>query len=282
MSAAVSANEPEVPLMASPYELRVSLGEKVGEANMRAALESGECGFVHSFTTGSAVDGPGVRIVAWMSGCQFRCVYCHNPDTWKMTNGMPVTLARAVEVLSQYRHDLRTMKGGITISGGEPLMQHRFVLKVFAAAKEMGVHTALDSNGYLGERLSDEDLASIDLVLLDLKAMTPELHQRLTGMDNQNVHQFARRLAAARKPIWVRFVLVPGWTDDMAEVERIAAFAAELGNVARVDVLPFHQLGRFKWEKLKMDYQLQDTQSPSRAVTDEAVARFRAVGLEAF
>jgi len=160
-------------------------------------------------------------------------------------------------------------------------MQHRFVLKVFAAAKEMGVHTALDSNGYLGDRLSDADFASIDLVLLDLKALTPDLHRRLTGMDNQPVHDFARRLAAARKPIWVRFVLVPGWTDDLAEVERIAAFAATLGNVERVDVLPFHQMGRFKWEKLGMEYQLRDAKPPSREKTAEAIALFRAVGLNA-
>lgn len=274
--------ESEVPLVASPYDLRVSLGEKVTELDTRAALESGEMGFVHSFTTGSAVDGPGMRVVAWLTGCQFRCVYCHNPDTWKMSNGIPVKAPRAVEVISQYRHDLRTMRGGLTISGGEPLMQHRFVLKVFAAVKEKGVHTALDSNGYLGDRLSDADLAHIDLVLLDLKAMTPDLHRRLTGMDNQPVHTFAHRLAAARKPVWVRFVLVPGWTDDMAEIERIAAFAASLGNVERVDVLPFHQLGRFKWEKLGIDYSLKDTPPPSRATVDDAIARFRAAGLEAF
>jgi pyruvate formate lyase activating enzyme len=279
VSAAVS--NPEVPLFGSQYDLRVSLGEKVTEADIRAALKSGELGFVHSFVTGSAVDGPGVRLVAWLAGCQFQCVYCHNPDTWKMTNGMPVTLSRAVEVISQYRHALRTMKGGLTISGGEPLLQHRFVLMVFAAAKKMGVHTALDTNGYLGERLSDADLACIDLVLLDLKAMTPDLHRRLTAMDNKPIHEFARRLAAARRPIWVRFVLVPGWTDDMAEVERIAAFAAELGNVERVDVLPFHQLGCFKWEKLKMDYQLRDAQPPSRETIDQALSRFRAVGLNA-
>jgi pyruvate formate lyase activating enzyme len=272
----------DVSLIASPYDLRVSLGEQVSEPDVRAALESGETGFVHSFTTGSAVDGPGVRVVGWLAGCQFRCVYCHNPDTWKMSNGMPVTLSRAVEVVSQYRHGLATMKGGLTISGGEPLVQHRFVLKLFAAAKKMGVHTALDTNGYLGDRLSDSDLSSVDLVLLDLKAMTPDLHRRLTSMDNQPVHAFARRLAAARRPIWVRFVLVPGWTDDMAEVERIAAFAASLGNVDRVDVLPFHQLGRFKWEKLGMDYQLRQTQPPSPETTDEAVARFRAAGLKAF
>ena len=280
MSAATP--NPEVPLVAaSPYDLRVSLGEKVGESDVRAALESGELGFIHSFTTGSAVDGPGVRVVAWLAGCQFKCVYCHNPDTWKMSNGLPVPLSRAVEQVKKYRHDLQTMKGGLTISGGEPLMQHRFVLKLFAAAKAMGVHTTLDSNGYLGDRLTNADLGSIDLVLLDLKAMTPDLHRRYTGMDNQPIHEFARRLAAARKPIWVRFVLVPGWTDDMAEVGRIAEFAASLGNVERVDVLPFHQMGRFKWEKLGMEYKLKDTKPPSREVTDEAIARFRAAGLKA-
>jgi pyruvate formate lyase activating enzyme len=274
---------PEVPLLAaSPYDLRVSLGENVSEQDARAALKSGELGFVHSFTTGSAVDGPGVRIVAWLAGCQFKCAYCHNPDTWKMSNGIPVPLSRAVEQVKKYRHDLQIMKGGLTISGGEPLMQHRFVLKVFAAVKEMGVHTALDSNGYFGDRLTDADLASIDLVLLDLKAMSPDLHRRYTGMDNQLVHDFALRLAAARKPVWVRFVLVPGWTDDMAEVGRIANFAAELGNVERVDVLPFHQMGRFKWEKLGMEYKLKDTQPPSRDVTDAAIAVFRGAGLTAY
>ena len=270
----------EVPLLAKPHELRVALGEHVSEADSKAALESGECGFVHSFITGSTVDGPGVRIVAWLTACQFRCVYCHNPDTWKLNNGLPVTVTRAVEVLKQYRHGLGVMRGGLTISGGEPLMQHRFVLKTFAAARKLGIHTALDTNGYLGDRLSDEDLKGVDLVLLDLKAMTPDLHRRLVGMDNQPVHDFARRLAHLRKPVWVRFVLVPGWTDDPAEVERIAAFAAGLGNVERVDVLPFHQLGRFKWERLGMSYELRDTEPPSPEQTEQAISVFRAAGLE--
>jgi pyruvate formate lyase activating enzyme len=278
---AATAN-PDVPLMGSPFDLRVALGENVNEMDRGAAVRSGECGFVHSFTTGSAVDGPGMRLVVWLAGCQFQCIYCHNPDTWKMTNGMPVMLPRAVEEIGKYRYSLQTMHGGVTISGGEPLMQHRFVVNVFNAARDMHVHTALDTNGFLGERLSDADLESIDLVLLDLKAMTSDLHWRLTGMDNRPVHQFARRLAAARKPIWVRFVLVPGWTDDMAEVERVALFAAELGNVERVDVLPFHQMGRYKWQKLGIGYQLADTEPPSRETVDEAVARFRAAGLRAF
>jgi len=272
----------DVPLIASPYDLRVALGAQVSESDIRAALESGECGFVHSFTTGSTVDGPGVRVVAWLTACQFRCVYCHNPDTWKLTNGIPVTLSRAVEVIQKYRHGLHVMKGGLTISGGEPLLQQRFVLKVFAAARKLGIHTALDTNGYLGDRLSDEDLGLVELVLLDLKAMSGGLHRRLTGMDNQPVLNFARRLAALRRPVWIRFVLVPGFTDDMAEIDQLAAFVGELGNVERVDVLPFHQLGRFKWEKLGMDYELRDAQPPSRAKAEEAIARFRAKGLETY
>ncbi len=269
----------DLPLVGSPYDLRTSLGENVGETGIRAALDSGELGFVHSFTTGSAVDGPGMRLVGWLSACQFRCVFCHNPDTWKLTNGMPVTLTRAIEVVNQYRHALRTMKGGLTISGGEPLMQHRFVLKLFAAAQKLGVHTALDTNGCLGDRLGDDDLVRVDLVMLGLKAITPELHRRLTGVDVGPVHEFARRLAALRRPAWVRFVVVPGWTDDLDEVGRIADFAAGLGNVERVDVLAFHQLGRFKWERLGMEYQLRDAAPTSPKKIEEVIARFRAAGL---
>lgn len=272
---------PEVPLIGSPYDLRLSLGEKVGETGVREALDSGEWGFVHSFQTGSGVDGPGMRLVAWLSGCQFRCVFCHNPDTWKLTNGMPVTLTRAVEVVNQYRHGLRTMKGGLTISGGEPLMQHRFVLKLCAAVKKLGVHTTVETNGNFGDRLSDEDLACIDLVMLGLKSVTPELHQRLTGMDTRSAHEFARRLAALQRPVWIRFVVVPGWTDNLEEAGRMADFAVELGNVQRVEVLPFHQLGRFKWEQLGMEYPLRDAEPPSREKVEEIITRFRAAGLNA-
>jgi pyruvate formate lyase activating enzyme len=272
----------EVPLVASQYDLRVSLGAQIGESPTRAALESGALGFVHSFTTGSAVDGPGMRVVVWLTGCQFRCVFCHNPDTWKLHNGIPVPLARAVDEVQKYRHGLRTMKGGLTVSGGEPLLQERFLIRLFTAVKETNIHTTLDTNGHLGDRLSDTDLQVCDLVMLGLKALDPDLHRRITGMDNGPVLAFARRLAALRRPMWLRYVLVPGLTDHADEINRIAQFAADLGNVERVDVLPFHQLGRFKWEKLGMDYKLGDTQPPSRAKSEEAIDRFRARGLKAF
>src|SRR6516162_262444 len=131
----------QTPLEAkSPFDLRVDLGKDVAETDVRTALASGDMGFLHSFTTGSAVDGPGVRLVAWTTGCQWRCRYCHNPDTWTLGNGIPVTLAKATEEVSKYRQGLKVMGGGITVSGGEPLMQYRFVIKLLAAARAMGVH----------------------------------------------------------------------------------------------------------------------------------------------
>src|SRR5262245_464192 len=158
----------QTPLAAkNPFELRVNLGAGVPESDVRSALASGDMGFLHSFTTGAAVDGPGMRVVAWTTGCMWRCLYCHNPDTWNMMNGFPVTLERAIDQLHKYRHGLQIMAGGFTLSGGEPLMQDCFAVRLFAAARAMGIHTALDTNGYLGDRLSDAELESIDLVLLD-------------------------------------------------------------------------------------------------------------------
>ena len=266
----------------SPYELRVNLGTHVPEADVRTALATGDMGFLHSFTTGSAVDGPGVRVVAWTAGCMWRCLYCHNPDTWTMTNGIPVTVARAREVLSTYRQGLKAMGGGFTLSGGEALMQHRFAVKLFGAARELGIHTALDTNGYYGDRLSDAELGLIDLVLLDLKAWDPGRHRHLTGMEIGPTLEFARRLASLRKPVWVRFVLIPGLTDDPADIEGIARFAAGLGVVQRVDVLPFHQMGRFKWAALGLEYALGDVAPPGLAAVDRACALFRDAGLTAY
>jgi pyruvate formate lyase activating enzyme len=266
----------------SPYELRVDLGKDVPESDVRSALAAGEMGFLHSFTTGATVDGPGVRVVAWTTGCMWRCLYCHNPDTWTLTNGVPIAVAKAAEQLRKYRHGLKVMSGGLTISGGEPLMQDRFVVKLFRAARAMGVHTALDTNGYYGERLADADLEAVDLVLLDLKTWDPERHRRLTGMDNAPTLSFARRLAERRRPIWVRYVLVPGLTDDADDIAKLAEFAAGLGNVERVDVLPFHQMGRFKYEKLGIRYELPSVEPPSHELVEQVCAAFRSAGLTTY
>src|SRR5947207_2398391 len=193
----------------SPFEFRTHLGEDIPEVDVRTALKTGELGFLHSFTTGSAVDGPGIRLVAWTTSCMFRCRYCHNPDTWTLSNGIPVTIELATEELRKYAHGLKVMHGGFTLSGGEPLMQARFAAKLFAAAKGMGIHTAIESNGYYGDHLTDAELADIDLVILDMKAFTLEQHKRVTGMANSEVIAFCRRLAALKRPMWLRYVLVP-------------------------------------------------------------------------
>ena len=262
-----------------PFELRVSLGEQVPEQTVQEALVSGDMGFLHSFTTGSAVDGPGLRVVAWTTGCMWRCRYCHNPDTWALKNGFPVTVRQAADELRKYRQGLKVMKGGFTLSGGEPLLQHRFAVKLLAEAKAMGIHTTIETNGFFSDRLSDAELDLIDLVMLGLKTWDPARHEDLTGQDNAPTLAFARRLAARRKPVWIRFVLVPGLTDDPGDMAQSAAFAASLGNVERVEVLPFHQMGRYKWERLGMKYTLQDTQPPAPAAVEQACAVWRAAGL---
>jgi len=266
----------------SPFELRVNLAAGVSENAVKTALATGDMGFLHSFTTGSTVDGPGVRLVAWTAGCQFRCLYCHNPDTWNMMNGIPVTLERAKEALAKYRRGLKVMGGGFTLSGGEPLMQDRFAVKLLSAAKAMGIHTALDTNGYLGERLTDDELNHIDLVLLDIKSWDPERHHQLTGREIGPTLEFARRLAARNRPISLRFVLVPGITDDANDIAQIAKFAAGLGSVERVDVLPFHQMGRFKWKELNLNYTLDNIEPAPHELVERACAQFRAEGLKAY
>jgi len=266
----------------SPFELRVDKAKNIADEDVHRALVSGDLGFLHSFTTGSAVDGPGIRLVAWTTLCMFRCQYCHNPDTWTITNGTPVTLAHATDELRKYAVGLKAMKGGFTLSGGEPLMQARFAAKLFAAAKEMGIHTAIETNGFYGERLSDAELANIDLVILDMKAFTPQQHKRVTAnIDNATVLRFCERLATLKHPVWLRYVLVPGLTDDEVEMGKIAGFGASLGVIERVEILPFHQMGRYKWEKLGIEYKLSKTEPPSPEGVETAISIFRDAGLNA-
>ena len=226
----------------------MNLGRDVPESDVRTALATGDMGFLHSFTTGSAVDGPGVRVVAWTTGCHWRCLYCHNPDTWTMSNGIPVTLGkgnrRAAQVPTRTQGHVRWfhLERRRTAYAGSVRGEAAY------CRARMGIHTAVETNGSLGDRLTDAELETIDLVLLDIKTWDPERHRRLTGMEIGPTLEFARRLATRRKPIWVRFVLVPGLTDDAKDIAQIATFAASLGNVERVEVLPFHQMGQVQVE----------------------------------
>ena len=266
----------------SPFEMRIHLGENVPETDVKSALKTGDLGFLHSFTTGSAVDGPGIRVVAWTTACMFRCQFCHNPDTWTLKNGIPVPLTRAIEEVRKYSHGLMAMRGGFTLSGGEPLMQDRFAARLLAAVKQMGIHTAIETNGYYGDRQSDNELRNIDLVILDMKAFTRTQHELVTGgMHNEDVLAFCNRLSDLKRPMWLRYVLVPGLTDIPEEMEAVADFGASLGVVERAEILPFHQLGQYKWERLGLNYKLAATEPPSKESVERAIAIFRDAGLDA-
>jgi pyruvate formate lyase activating enzyme len=238
-------------------------------------------GWVHSYETGSAVDGPGIRITLFMSGCLLRCQYCHNPDTWHLKDGTRVELAQAIRRLGDFAPMLRAMGGGLTISGGEPLVQIGFTGGVLAAAKRMGLHTAIETSGFLGARADDAYLANLDLVILDIKSGDPETYLRLTGKDLEPTLRFAERLKAMNKPVWVRFVLAPGVTDAPDNIETVARFVAPMKNVEWLEVLPLHQMGAFKWKALGIDYKLADTPPPTPAQVQAAIDIFRRAGCNA-
>lgn len=262
-------------------DLSVGHSAHLTDEAIGAIANGGKAGFIHSYETGSAVDGPGIRMVLWTTGCFFRCQYCQNPDTWQIKNGRPVTVAQVMQEVRKYARFLARTHGGLTITGGEPLVQTPFVTRIFRACQQLDLHTALDTNGYLGDRLTDEDLQAINLVLLDIKSWDPATHHRLTGNEVAPVLRFAQRLSDLGRPAWIRFVLVPGLTDDPANVDGLAGFIATLRNVERVEVLPFHQLGKFKWKQLGIDYPLEDTRSPDNALLARVVGQFRAHGLNA-
>jgi pyruvate formate lyase activating enzyme len=242
---------------------------------------SGAFGYVHSFETGSRLDGPGVRLTLFVSGCPLRCQYCHNPDTWHLKDGTRVALEHVVARLGDFAPALRAMGGGLTISGGEALVQVAFTKRIFAAAKSMGLHTALDTSGFLGARATDDYLDQVDLVILDIKSGDAETYRQVTQRELEPTLRFAERLAAMNKPVWVRYVLVPGLTDAPANVEAVARFVAPMKNVAWVEVLPFHQLGAFKWQKLGLEYALGDTPPASPELVTRVLGQFRDAGCNA-
>ena len=255
---------------------------EVDRAERIAMTRSGELGSVHSWELVTSVDGPGTRLTAFLAGCPLRCLYCHNPDTMQMRRGEPVLATELLNRVARYRAVFGVTGGGLTVSGGEPLMQPAFVARLLRGAKAMGIHTALDTSGFLGAACTDAMLEDIDLVLLDVKSGLPDTYRRVTGRDLQPTLDFGRRLAARGIQIWVRFVLVPGLTDDPANVEAVADYVAGLATVTRVEVLPFHQMGRDKWASLGMRYELEDTPAPSPELVERVRDQFRSRALEVY
>ena len=205
-------------------------------------------GYIHSVETLGTVDGPGVRYVIFTQGCPMRCLYCHNPDTFRMKQGRQVSSNELLADIRKSANFLRRARGGVTISGGEPLFQTKFVTALLRGCKAMKLHTVIDTTGFPGNRTPDSLLADVDLVLLDIKSFDPITHSRVTGVEVQPTLDFARRLSAMGKPMWIRFVLVPGLTDAPENIEGMADFIATLETVERVEVLPFHKMGEFKWQ----------------------------------
>jgi pyruvate formate lyase activating enzyme len=240
--------------------------------------EDGAYGYAHSYETSSRFDGPGLRVVLFVSGCLLRCSYCHNPDTWHLKDGTYISAQEVLDRLAKFAPALRALDGGLTISGGEPMVQAAFTRRILAGAKQLGLHTAIETSGYLGDRVDEKYLAALDLVLLDIKSSNPETYRSVTGRDLAPTLRFAERLAAINKPVWVRFTLVPGFTDDPANVEGIARFVAPMKNVAWVEVQPFHQLGAFKWKAMNLEYKNAQTPSPTPDLIERVFEQFRAAG----
>lgn len=232
-------------------------------------------GKVHSIETFGAVDGPGIRFVVFLKGCQMRCQYCHNPDTWTTDGAEEISADDLLKKALRYR-GYWGKQGGITVSGGEALLQLEFITEFFTKAKEKGIHTALDTSGqpfrnepeYL-ERFH-KLMAVTDLFLLDIKHMDAEKHSKLTGHSNQNILELAKYLEANGKNMWIRHVFVPGVTDAKEDLEKLKDFVKSLSTVRRFEVLPYHTFGIFKWEQLGIDYPLKEVMPPTKEQTEWA------------
>ena len=241
----------------------------------------GAFGYVHSYESSSRYDGPGLRVVLFVSGCLLRCSYCHNPDTWHLKDGTYISAQDIQNRLAKFAKALPALDGGLTISGGEPMVQLAFTRRILAGAKQLGLHTAIETSGFLGDRADERYLSVLDLVLLDIKSSNPETYRAVTGRDLAPTLRFAERLASIGKPVWVRFTLVPGLTDDPANVDGIARFVAPMKNVEWVEVQPFHQLGAFKWDAMELEYKLARTAPPTPDLVGRVIEQFRTAGCRA-
>ncbi|MBD2576291.1 pyruvate formate-lyase-activating protein [Oscillatoria sp. FACHB-1406] len=238
-------------------------------------------GYIHSFESCGTVDGPGIRFVIFTAGCPLRCLYCANPDSRYMKNGKVMSVDELIPEIQKYTTYMRTSGGGVTVSGGEPLYQPHFVAEIFRRCKALGIHTALDTSGHCELHLAKAVLEYTDLVLLDIKSFDRALFEKVTSVNLEPTLEMARYLDEIGKPTWIRFVLVPGLTDAADNVCGLADFVATLNNVEKVEVLPFHKMGEYKWEQLGYDYQLQQVEPPTRSQIEVVLDIFHSRGINA-
>lgn len=222
-------------------------------------------GRIHSIESFGTVDGPGIRFVIFMQGCTLKCKYCHNRDTWETNAGKKITIDELVKEIQNYRTYIESSGGGVTVSGGEPLVQAEFVTELFKKLKELGIHTALDTAGSLPLSPAIKELLKYtDLVLLDIKHIDDKKAKKLTGFSNKNNLDFAKYLNNVNIPVWIRQVLVPGYTDDKFDLQKLKTFIDSLSNVEKVEILPYHNLGKFKWNEIGDTYELENVVPPSQ------------------
>jgi pyruvate formate lyase activating enzyme len=222
-------------------------------------------GRVHSFETFGTVDGPGIRFVIFFQGCNFRCLYCHNPDTWSFEAGSMMTVKEVIGKIKKVVPYLISSGGGITVSGGEPLLQIEFLTEIFKECKKLKLHTAIDTNGCIdiNNDKFDELLKYTDLVLLDIKHMDSTIHKKITGCSNKDTLEFAKYLNVKDIPIWIRYVVVPGFTDDEENIYKLHDFIKTLSNIDKIEVIPFHKMAEYKWDKLQFNYVLKNINVPT-------------------
>lgn len=236
-------------------------------------------GKLHSFESCGTVDGLGIRFVVFMQGCPLKCKYCHNPDTWKIHDAKyERSVSFVINEIKKYK-DFYVNKGGVTITGGEPLMQSEFVKELLKECKKEEIHTALDTSGAIFNEHTKEVLEFTDLVLLDIKSIDSNEYKDLTGASLEPTIKFAKYLSKIGKPIWIRHVLVPGITDKDEYLENLADFVKDLKSVEKVEILPFHKMGEFKWKELNLDYQLSNVKTPTNERVENAKNIFRTRGL---
>lgn len=236
-------------------------------------------GRIHSIETFSTVDGPGIRSVVFLQGCPLRCQYCHNPDTWQTDGGEEKSVKEIVALLERYQDYYQASGGGVTISGGEPCLQPAFTKALLQQCKQRGIHVALDTSGWTSEDVLQELLMYADLVLLDIKQIEPHKHYLLTGRDNAPVLQAAKLISRLAIPLWVRYVLIPGVTDQVTSLNKLALFLTELASLKRLDILPYHPMGAHKWQELGLAYQLAGIKPPAKEQLAEVKELFRSYGL---
>jgi pyruvate formate lyase activating enzyme len=233
-------------------------------------------GNIHSIETFGTVDGPGIRYIIFTQGCLLRCQFCHNADTWEIGTGKQMSVEEIINDLNSYLPFIESSGGGITVSGGEPLLQIPFLIELFKECKKLGIHTTIDSSGgcYSSAPLFQEQLSELlkytDLILLDLKHINRKKHIQLTGMANDHIIEFARLLSERQIPVWIRHVLVPTITDDEQDLNDLGDFIGTLNNVKKLEILPYHKLGVYKWEALGLDYPLKDIEPPSNENVEKA------------